>query len=320
MQKKRIIKIDLTEKNTNLNDLIQKFIGVKKAQKMSDRTIYDYQETFKQFIKMSKAKTINETEQIKSDLINFFAKLSDKAPATYNRPYSNLNAFFNWCITENIIDKNYLTDTRLKKIKDEGNIRNIDEPIIKKLLDVMDLKTYAGFRDYCIILLTLDTGIRPNEAFNLLISDIDFLGKTLTIRKEVSKTRRSRILPLSRQTLSVINKLISFKPNEWTRNYLFLTVDGETMNSHMWAKRLYKYSQKIGHKITPYDLRHTFAIMFLRNGGNVFALQHEMGHADLTMTKRYINLALSDVKSQHTKASPINNLIKRTTRVNKLFK
>jgi site-specific recombinase XerD len=62
--RKRIYKIDLElfEKTTNLNDLFLKFINFKKSQKMSDRTISDYQQTFKKFRKFCKVKSIEEAE------------------------------------------------------------------------------------------------------------------------------------------------------------------------------------------------------------------------------------------------------------------
>ena len=42
-----------------------------------------------------------------------------------------------------------------------------------------------------------------------------------------------------------------------------------------------------GVKIAPYQLRHSFATLYLKNGGDLFTLQKEMGHSDLRMTKRY---------------------------------
>lgn len=55
-------------------------------------------------------------------------------------------------------------------------------------------------------------------------------------------------------------------------------------------KAFLKYSEKSGEKITPYQLRHSFATLFLKNGGDVFSLQHLMAHADLRTTKRYTEL------------------------------
>lgn len=90
------------------------------------------------------------------------------------------------------------------------------------------------------------------------------------------------------------------------------------MSIDRWEKRMKSYSKIINHKIIPYDLRHSFAIMFLN--GNIFVLQHELGHTDITMTKRNVRLTQSDIKEQHCTASPVNVFVKRTTRIQKLFK
>ena len=78
--------------------------------------------------------------------------------------------------------------------------------------------------------------------------------------------------------------------------------------------RFKKYSSQIGYKITPYDLRHSFALMYLRNGGNIFALQRTMGHVDLNMTKRYLALTQEDLKAEYQKSFPINQLVEKRVR------
>lgn len=77
---------------------------------------------------------------------------------------------------------------------------------------------------------------------------------------------------------------------------------------------------KIGYRITPYDLRHTFALLYLQNSGNVFALQQILGHADISTTKRYVRLSNTDIKAQHIISSPVNQFVKRTTRLRKIYK
>ena len=49
--------------------------------------------------------------------------------------------------------------------------------------------------------------------------------------------------------------------------------EGKKLSTASFGRRLNKYSRQIGYKITPYDLRHSFALLYLRNGGNVFTLQ-----------------------------------------------
>ena len=51
--------------------------------------------------------------------------------------------------------------------------------------------------------------------------------------------------------------------------------------------------------VTPHTFRHTCALWFLKNGGQVFALKELLGHTNLQMTLRYVNLAEADVQDQH---------------------
>lgn len=303
---------------STLQEAINEFLKVKKAQGMSELTMKDYYRTFNSYMKIS-SNTLKMSD-LKSDLLSFLTPLSDASPAKFNRPYSNLNTLFNWLIQQNVYQDNPLKSIGLKKKKDEGRIRCVETDNIKTLLDVIDLKTYVGLRDYILMLLMLDCGIRPCEAFRMEIDDIDFISSTLRIRRENAKTRTERVLPLSGTTLDLLQRIIKIKPTEWNNDLVFCSYDGLPMHTRMFDKRLQKYSRKSGIKVTPYDLRHTFAVLYLRNNGNAFTLQKTMGHADLSMTKRYIGLSLTDLKEQHKKASPLQNIVKRNTRVNRLFK
>lgn len=315
MKTKKNIVPDLKK---DLGSLMDFFINFKKAQGMARNTLKDYNYTFMQFKKVYAEHEV-DMDYMRVKLLEYFQTLSDKAPATFNRPYSNLHCFFEWCVLENFIDYNPIKTLGLKKRKDNGKVRHVDNEIIRKLIDTPDITTYAGLRDYTIIILTLDTGIRPTEAFALRITDINFINSTIKIRQETAKTRVERVLPILPQTIEILRRLLSVKPEDWD-DFIFFTVEGNQMNINRWEKRLEIYSKKIGHKVTPYMLRHQFAIMFLRNGGSAFALQLELGHTDLTMTKRYVKLMESDIKEQHNIASPINTFLKRTTRIQKLFK
>jgi len=72
---------------------------------------------------------------------------------------------------------------------------------------------------------------------------------------------------------------------------------------------VYKLIKRLGkaagvRDVYPHKFRHTFAIQFLRNGGNVFELQQLLGHSDLAMAKKYVQLAQIDLETSAKRSSP----------------
>ena len=100
------------------------------------------------------------------------------------------------------------------------------------------------------------------------------------------------------------------KPAEW-EDWLFPNYEGTQLKVDHLDKSFAKHSAACGVKITPYQLRHSFATLFLKNGGDLFSLQHLMGHADLRMTKRYTELDEGFIQEQHKTFSPVNLLTEK---------
>ena len=240
-------------------------------------------------------------------------------PATYNIRLVYLKAFFAWSINEGYLVENPLQG--FKRRKAEPRIVNTPEEILQALLKTPNQKTFTGLRDYALILLTLDTGIRPKEAINLLENHFDLKHLVINIPSEEAKTRTSRSLPILPPTAQAINRLIRARHPSWrTDTPVFCSSEGSTLSRFTWGDRMQLYSKTLGFKIRPYDLRHCFAIMYLRAGGHAFGLQKTLGHTDLSMTKRYVFLTGQDLKEAHYSASPLNKLItvRKKQRVRKI--
>lgn len=250
-------------KNISYSNIKKQFISFKKAQGLADRTLKDYNRSFEVFERyyLEEEKDVNK---MKEALIKMFEKLSNGAPATFNVPYSNLMCFFNWSVENEYLEKNPLKLTGLKKKKDVGRVRSIPQDVISKLLDIMKIDTYIGLRDYTILILTLDVGIRPSEAFGLELEDIDLEHSEITIRPKVAKTRILRVLPISYQTVEILRKFLSIREDDWL-DYLFLTINGTKMTTNTWGYRMKYYRQKLEYSFTGYDFRHSFSILFLKN-------------------------------------------------------
>lgn len=292
----------LVEKKESISKACQSFINYKIAQGLSERTVKDYQSHINLYIK----RFGDVWDNLENNII---LHMSDKIkPATYNLRFIYLRAFFTWCVMQRHINTNPLDGFKRRK----ANSRIVDIPLdtLQALLCLPDKTTFAGFRDYCLILFILDTGARPGEALQLFKKHFDFSYNNVTIPCEIAKTRTQRVLPMLPTTTGVIVNLVSY--HTWDNAPVFCSNEGTKLNVSSWDKRIKGYGDKLKIDLHPYDLRHAFALMYLRNGGNAFSLQQTMGHTDLNMTKRYLNITGQDLKDAHKQASPLNSLIKQS--------
>lgn len=293
------------------------FMLYKKAQGLADRTLKDYNYNINLFFKAHPQALIND-ETLELAVLEYFAGMGKLSPYTFNTRRKNLNAFFRWLKDEKKVIEN--NPIRLIKQRTEDKLpRAASEDDLQKLLRLPDMKTFAGIRDYALIVLTLDTGIRPSEAFGLVRQNFDLDIGQVEIPSDVSKTRKRRLLPMLPQSVIVVAELLQARYQGWQDTVpVFCTEEGRIMRKDQWARRMREYSEKLGKKITPYQLRHSFAIMFLRNKGSAFHLQQMLGHTTLDMTEKYVYLSKRDVDEVHYTASPLNNLLPFKKRIRKI--
>jgi site-specific recombinase XerD len=132
--------------------------------------------------------------------------------------------------------------------------------------------------------------------------------------KVLGKGGKERLIPIGREVQRVLWRYVyrhRARPRMEKRDFLFITRDGDQVTKSRLEILMKKYGQKAGItgvRCSPHTLRHTAAITFLRNGGDVFSLQRILGHTTLEMTRHYCELADVDVKRAHLTASPVDNL------------
>jgi len=135
--------------------------------------------------------------------------------------------------------------------------------------------------------------------------------------KVVGKGNKERLIPIGKQVQRLLWRYINrYRPEPAMASYdfLFLTRKGKPLTKDRVEKIMTCYGRKAelkGVRCSPHTLRHTAAMKFLRNGGDVFSLQRMLGHVSLEMTRRYCELADIDVKRAHMTASPVDNLALR---------
>jgi integrase/recombinase XerD len=177
-------------------------------------------------------------------------------------------------------------------------IPTFSEKEVAKLLAQPNKKTSEGFRDYCILLTLIDTGIRLSELANLRVEDIDY---EQNLFKVMGKGQRERFVPFGRRVAKALMKYqMKCRPEPIGTENFWLRRDGRPLLPKRIQKLISAYGKRAGLKrCYAHKLRHTSSVMYLRNGGDVFSLQKKLGHRSLVMTRHYSNLADSDVRAQH---------------------
>ncbi|MCL6447854.1 MAG: tyrosine-type recombinase/integrase [Armatimonadetes bacterium] len=294
-------------------EALQQFLFWKQGEQKSKRTIEDYRYHVTQFFKHFP--DAYNPKNVRKCVLEYMSR--ECKPTTYNLRLIYLRTFFKWAVKEGIFPENPLEG--FQKKKDEGRVVDTDTDTLERLLSLPDKTTFSGLRDYALLLLTLDTGIRPGEAFSLLPDDFNFKSLQVTVRRETAKTRTSRTLPILPITANAVRELISSRHPAWKNTIpVFCTQGGTPLNRHTWNDRMEMYSRKLGTKIWPYALRHAFALTYIRNGGYELGLQRTLGHSTLAMTRRYVNLTQADLREMNTAASPLNTLLPQRHRVRKV--
>jgi len=161
--------------------------------------------------------------------------------------------------------------------------------------------------------LLLDSGIRVSELVNINLEDVNLAEGWITIK--VGKGGKERIVPVGSVVQKSLWKYINrFRSQPLTQKVtrLFLSDDGLPLTRsgiQQMLRRCGKRAGISGVRCLPHTFRHTFAKSYLVNGGDIFSLQKILGHSSLASVRTYLNLFGTDIKKQHQKYSPADNLV-----------
>lgn len=161
-------------------------------------------------------------------------------------------------------------------------------------------------RNAALIILLLDTGLRIGELTRLRIEHVDIqTGEIIVFPTGSGAKSKGRSVYLGRRARMRLWKYLSERPDAQRDDPLFETEAGRPATRDTVRRVLSRIGKRAGvHKVHPHRFRHTFAIEYLRAGGDVFTLQRLLGHRSLEMVKRYLLLAQSDVREAHRLYSP----------------
>ncbi len=180
---------------------------------------------------------------------------------------------------------------------------------IEKITASINKKSPIGARNHAIIATLLDTGMRVSELAGITLGNLNLTDGYIKI---MGKGSKERIVPIGKYVRRVLGDYIDRsrpKPASQDISNLFLTTDGKPITGNTLKLLFTRLAKSSGIKrLHAHLCRHTFAINYLLNGGDIFSLREILGHTTLEMVNHYLHFTSSQITAQHHKYSPMDKL------------
>lgn len=203
---------------------------------------------------------------------------------------------FSLAVQWEILEKN--PASRIELFNEDNQVEHyLDDAQLQRLVSV--LKSYPAREVSLVCMFLLATGCRVNEALTAQWALIDRQNRAWRVAASMSKSGKSRVVPLSDAALAVLDQI----GTEGKYDYVFINPDtGKpyTHIRHTWIR----IREKAGMPwLRLHDLRHSFASMLVNAGCSLFVVQQALGHADSRVTQRYAHLSSKTLQDAANSAS-----------------
>jgi site-specific recombinase XerD len=296
---------------SDIDEAIETYLLAIEIEGRSPRTIASYANSLQDFRRVGRrlGHPAAVGEYTVAHVYEFLGALRERgaAPGYQYRRHREVKTCFSWLKRMDLIEENVFA--RVPLVRRPMVIRPPFSPEhITALLETLDRSRLTGCRNYGLLLLLLDTGVRASELIGINLEDVDWTERRVLIRQ--GKGAKERVVGIGERTSEALRTYVdAFRSQAPGR--LFLTSKGEAMRG---AGTLEVLLRRIGEragvpKVYPHRFRHTFATWAIESGAREIDVQLLLGHSDLTMTQHYARTYTSEQAVRaHGELSPVRRL------------
>ncbi|EMN01174.1 tyrosine-type recombinase/integrase [Leptospira noguchii] len=255
--------------------------------------------------------TLSLLERYRNQVVGLKNKYNGKELSNNNKHkrLAVLKDYFGWLARKRVLIVDPSLDLEIPKYVKGNiphNVLSVEEA--ERILSVPDVTNVFGLRDRTMLETVYSTGIRRMELGNLLLSDIDFFGKTLLVRE--GKGKKTRLIPISERALGWVNRYLDRSRVVLSRDtdeqHLFLGKTGKKLAhgsiTHLFA--VFRDTAGVEKRQAVHIFRHTTATGMLDNGADIRHVQEMLGHETLSTTQIYTHVAIRKLKEVYDKTHP----------------
>jgi len=195
--------------------------------------------------------------------------------------FRGIRALMNFATAEGLLEESPVRNVRSPRVPND-QIVPLDPSQLQRMIDAAR-RTRAAERDAAIVKVLADTGLRAGELCSLTLGDLDRGTGELLVMGKGGKRRKAYLGVTARRALWRYIELD--RRDAPADEPLFAPVGGHQAGTALTPNGLGQIIRGLGRaagitgaRVSPHSLRHSFAISYLRNGGNVLELQRLLGH------------------------------------------
>ena len=219
------------------------------------------------------------------------------------RKLSALKSLYKFLIKKGEVEFSPLANIQLPKI--QKKLPSFVKE--KEILELNDRSIYSedffGLRDYVLVRLFYQTGMRLSELTGLKDADV-----SNDVIKVVGKRNKERMVPISSNLSTILKDYKVLKNKQFPNSSIaFIVSDkGDKVYEKFVYRKVNYYIGKVSslEKKSPHVLRHTFATHMLNNGADLNAIKEILGHENLSATQVYTHNSIAELKKVHINAHP----------------
>lgn len=208
---------------------------------------------------------------------------------------------------------------KIKVLKGEEAIKDVySEKELSILLKKPNIRK-CNFTEYKIWVFEsylLGTGNRLSSAINIKIKDV-YLDEGYVILRH-TKNKKQQVVPLSSSLVNAIDEYMEIRGGD-ADSYLFCSSIGEKADRRTFQELVAKYNRGRGVEKTSIHLfRHTFATLYIKNGGDIYRLSKLLGHSSVDITEHYIHTLPIELVPKYDDTNPLEYILQTSATKHKI--
>lgn len=278
---------------------------------LSPLTVDAYEADLRQFADFATSESAKEFvphDITPSDLRQWIASLSANGlnARSIKRKASALKSFFRFLMKRHGASSNPATELQLARPR-KSLPSVIPQPqTIAILGEEPDTSDFLSVRDYLIVDMLYETGMRASELAGLKDANVNVNNGILKVR---GKRNKERFIPFGERLASKIRQYRDMRTemcNSKASEYFFVGTKGMPICYKTVLRTVHKAldGKVTSKKRSPHVLRHSFATDMLNNGADLNSVKQLLGHQSLETTQIYTHISLSELKNNYELAHP----------------